>query len=234
MPYISTICDKYGILLSRKKTMKYTFFLIAIVSLLPTALYSSMTGGDYELYADSFSFVDGGIASGGTFELFGSSEGFQTAVSTNGTYELRGGYQAQEKGILSFELSDNSINLGQLSTGNVATATLGLSLQTDSFTGFSLSLSEDGNLRSGANDIDDVGDGAVSAGSEEYGVATQGQYSLFADDRAIAGSLPIASHNGLVDIVNQEDIVIFKAAISSSTASGTYSHVVTFSATVNP
>lgn len=212
--------------------MKRSYLLLMLLAFVPSILYTSMTGGSFEIYADSFSIVDGQATTGGNFKLFSSSEGFQTASSTDGTFELRGGFQAQEKGILSYSSNSSSISLGLLNTTTVATESVELVISTDSETGYSISITEDGNLRDGANDIDDVSDGSVTAGSEEYGIVTIGGDGLLGSATAINGTVPVAAAGG--QITNNITEVEFQVSIASTTASGTYSHVVTFTATVNP
>jgi hypothetical protein len=194
-------------------------------------MYATMSGDNIEIYSDSFSFVPGGEESGGTITLTGTGGNIATSTSGGGV-QVRSGVQAQEKGVLTFSLSTSALSIGTLSTTNVAVSYVTTTISTDSETGYSLSVSEDGNLRSGANDIDDVGDGAVTAGSEEYGIETSGADGLLSTDTAINNSVLIASANGR--ITARETAVIFHTAISSATPDGTYSHTVTFTSTVNP
>lgn len=62
-----------------------------------------------------------------------------------------------------------SINFGTLSTSSVATHTIGWMATADVTQGYATYLFSDGSLRSGSDVIADVSDGAVSAGSNEYG-----------------------------------------------------------------
>ena len=152
------------------------------------------------------------------------------------TYELRGGFQAQEQGILDFSLDTNSIDLGSLSSDAVASSDIVLTVSTDSETGYTLSITEDGNFRSGANDIDDVADSAVTIGSEEYGILVVGDDkddTWPAGDVAIGGAFTdIATHSG--SVVNRDTTVTFKASVGGDTIGGNYSHDVYFTLTVNP
>ncbi len=214
--------------------MKFSFaFILGFGVILPFALHAAMSGGDFEIYADSVGFLDSSGSTGGDFTLYGSGEAFQAATSGGGTYALRGGFQAEEKGVLQFSLSDNDISFGSLTDSSIAQIYVTTTISTDSETGYTLFISDDGNLESGLNDIDDVGDGAVTPGSEEYGFRVLGSDATVLTDTAITTTpLEIASANG--EVTGRQVGVEFRASISSLTPDGTYSHTVTFSATVNP
>jgi hypothetical protein len=213
--------------------MYKTFLILTLlVFFFPVTLHSAMTGGSFEIYADNVGFVNTDSATGGGFTLYGSGEAYQGSSSTAGAYILRGGFQSEEKGILSLTTSASSLSLGTLSTGSVASATVTTTISTDSETGYTLAISEDGNLRDGANTIDDVSDGTITAGSEEYGISTNGADGLLSSDTAISGSVSVASASGTV--TSRQTGVIFEAGISAGTTDGSYSHIVTFTATVNP
>ncbi len=217
--------------------MKLLYIIIVASALLTpyNSLQTQMTGGDYEIYGDVFSFVDTNYSTGGDYKLYDSGETIATSTGS-GSYELRGGFQALEKGILSLTLSDSNLNLGTLSQVQVSTTSLDITISTDSETGYSVSISEDGNLRKGAggdpDDVDDVSDGTVSAGSEEYGISTSGSDGLLVSDTAIDGSVDVAFHSG--QVTNHSTEVVFKASIDSGSIGGNYSHTVTFTTTVNP
>ena len=205
-----------------------------IICAAPMQLHTAMTGGNFELYADSFSVISTDVISGGSFELTQTVGEFFAATSTGGGIELRGGFQAEEKGILSATTSAAVVNLGTLDSGAVDSGSITYSISTDSETGYSLAIREDGNLRDGADDIDDVADGTVTAGSEEYGIGTGGSDGLYnAADTSITGvSKPIAVSSGRV--TNRQTTVTFKASIDGVTDSGSYSHTVFLDVTVNP
>lgn len=195
-------------------------------------IYSGLKGGNYEIYSDSFSVVGTEQTSGGNFTVYQTAGEYFSTNTSKGDYELRGGFQAQEKGILNVSLSTSSIDFGKLSTSTVSTSSVDISISTDSETGYSVSISEDSDLSNGSDTISDVSDGSVTTGSEEYGINTQGADGLLGSDVAINGSVNVASFSGTV--TNRSTKVIFKAAIDSNTPTGTYSHNVTFDTTVNP
>jgi hypothetical protein len=213
---------------------KVILFLYSLFFIFPGVTFAAMTSTDYEIYSDSFSVGGASEVTGTTYNLSGLSGELAISTSTDavGTYVLRGGFEASEKGILSASLDNLTIALGTLSASAVSTASTTLTVSTDSETGYSASITEDGNLRSGLNDIDDVGDGAVTAGSEEYGVRTSGSDGLLASDTAISGQLSFASAGGAV--TNRQTTIVFRASMSALTASGSYTHAGTVTVTVNP
>jgi len=157
-------------------------------------------------------------------------------VDGGSTYVLKGGFQALENGLMDFSESTNSVNLGALTPSSVSSGSVVLSVTTDSSTGYTIAINEDGELRSGANFIDDVIDSSVTAGSEEYGYAVSGtdrDATLALGDNGIGGaSINIATYGGIT--TERETTVTFKASRTATTPEGNYSHSVYFTLTVNP
>lgn len=200
---------------------------------LPQIVSGAMTGGGYEIYADTFSAVDDtGASNGGTYTLY--STGGEPAIGdiAGGTYSLRGGFQAMEKGSLSLDFSTTTVALGTVSLTSIASTTVTSTISTDSPTGYSFTFDENANLSSGLNDIDDVLDGAVTAGSEEYGISTFGGGAALVGDNAIVNGLEIASSNG--PVVGESTGITFKMAVGGSSRAGSYTQTLTATLTVNP
>lgn len=213
-----------------KRHLVYNCILLCAI-LVPAHLSAVMTGGQFEVYADNFSLIPAESQTSSIYTVSGNIDtGFVS--STGGIFELRDGFQAMERGILSVSLDTDTVALGTLSTTTVTVGSMTLVVSTDSETGYTASLSEDGNLRSGAADIGDVSDGQVTAGVEEYGVRTVGTDGLLATDTAIAGSLAFASSLG--GVTNRSTELQFRAAIDSNTTAGSYAHAVSVLVTVNP
>lgn len=123
-------------------------------------------------------------------------------------------------------LASNSISLGTLSASSITTVSHIVTVTTNSAGGYVLYVSEDGNLRNGANDIDDVADGSVTAGSEEYGLNTG--YGDFASDAAITTSQKIARSKASA-ATSEVTTCTYKVSISGATAGGIqYSHSVDY------
>jgi len=131
-----------------------------------------------------------------------------------------------------YRMDSHQINLGVLTPSAVLTGIARTHIKTNAENGFTVSVSEDGNLRIGTWDIDDVTDGTVSAGSEEYGIETVGVHSSGTNDFSIIPTgKSIQVHN---DPVARDRIgIIFKAAIGGSITGGQYKHTVSFYATPN-
>lgn len=204
--------------------------------LFPLSLSAAMNGGDFEIYADTFSVVQDQLATGGAFTLY-STGGDPFATSTSGgAFSLNGGFLAAERSSVSLSIEPSSIALGQLSLAAVSSGSTVLHVTTEAPTGYTVTVSADGNLRKGnggANDdLDNVLDGAVTAGSEEYGIVTSGGGGRLATDTALVNTLTIASDT--VDVNDQQTTVTFKAAIGPHSRAGNYSQVVTFTLTANP
>jgi len=220
-----------------KSNMKFTIVTLAVIFCFTwiTPLNAlSMEGGGYQIIADSFSFTSVDQATGGDYAIFSTGGEVGATSTVGGNAVLRGGFAATNQGILRLTLSSDAINLGALSEAAVASANLIATVSTDSQTGYTLSLTEDGNLRDASgNDINDVSDGAVDAGQEEYGIRTVGPDGLLAIDQNLyPGNRNVAAAAGIV--TNRATTISFRASRSNATAAGSYSHRVTFTLTVNP
>lgn len=208
------------------------FIVFALFLFWARPISTAMSGGAFTIYADSFNFTDTASTSGDTFSITDTGGEFAATTTSGGSIVLRGGFQAAERGILSYTLSAGSFSIGPISAAAVSTAGVDITISTDSETGYSLTVTEDGNLRSGSSDINDVSDGSVTTGSEEYGIRTTGTDGLLSSDRAMSGTVTVASATGRV--TDRMTSVTFRASADSNTPAGNYSHVVTFTATVNP
>jgi hypothetical protein len=124
-------------------------------------------------------------------------------------------------------LGASSVSFGGVSETDVAQKIVGWEVSIDVDNGYSVSVIEDTDLASGANDIDDVADGSVTAGSEEYGARSS--------DQSLASSTFDTQDTGITSAFQQvgsrsstsfasRDFITLKAATSTSSVSGTYSH----------
>jgi len=213
------------------KTLYATLvFALAFGYALP--LGTVMTSTDYVILEDNFSTIDEGTVSGGNFELFDSFGDFPAGTVSSTSFELQGGFYFPGTGTISCTVSPTTIALGTLSTGSVSTDSLVLTVTTDSASGYATTVTEDGNLRSGGDDIDDVSDGSVTAGAEEYGIVTSGGNGQLGADTAIDGSVTVASKSSEAEAV--ATTVTFNASRAAGTVAGSYSHIVTFTCSANP
>lgn len=218
--------------------MKYLFWLCVFILTLnfpSIAGSSSMSSQNYALQLDTIS-VGGDLSTSTNYKVFDTvgEFGSHATQSTSTNYIVEAGFQAAASGAaLSASLSASSVSLGSLGTSIVSSATNRLTVTTNSPTGYTVTISEDGNLRSGSNDINDVSDGEVTAGSEEYGIRTSGNAGQMNNsDTAITSSAQtVASTSTLA--ISERTVFTYKASVGSATAAGTYSHTVTFTTTAN-
>ncbi|KKL68980.1 hypothetical protein LCGC14_2119540 [marine sediment metagenome] len=137
-----------------------------------------------------------------------------------------------------FTINDTAVDLGALDTASVSTDTTNFDVTTNASSGYTVTITEDGNLRDGGNDVNDVGDGTVTAASEEYGVSTDETDSvdiaLTSGNNATAidaTNKSAATQSG--PISSDNTVLTFHASISLTTNPGNYAHTTTMIATGN-
>lgn len=203
-----------------KKIIGGFFGIFCLVSFLffPILVEGEMTSTHYTIYADSID--SGGVLSTGGSVFNQDTLGESMAgINTGGQYVVRGGFQYLERGYLSVSVSDTDLPMGNLSSAAIISADTTITVNTDSATGYTLSF---GNII--GNSIAPVNDGAVTAGSEEYGVSVSGVHSLVSGDVSVASNLALASSASAVNGVTTT--VVFKASISASSNSGSFGQTI--------
>jgi hypothetical protein len=124
-----------------------------------------------------------------------------------------------------YKLTGSAISLGTITNSAVQTAIIGLDVTADLPSGYTLQIKEDGALRSGAYDIDDVVDGTVTAGSEEYGARSSDTSLATTFDTQDAGIT--TTFQEIVSSSSRKfyerNFVTLKASASGSSYSGSYS-----------
>jgi hypothetical protein len=133
---------------------------------------------------------------------------------------------------LTLTLSDNLMDLGVVNAFAVNTDSHTITVTVNAAGGYSCSVVEDGNLRNGANDINDVSGGSVDAGNEEYGLNCSGGGCDLASDSAISGT-PLTVASNSVPVTNEATTMVYKAAVTAATPALVYSHVVTYTCTAD-
>ena len=198
-----------------------------------------MSGAQWDIVSDDFSSQFFGRQEGSTFLLYGNIPNIDSSTTTavNGEGQrstIEGSVFYSDE--LSYELSRTGIHFGDLSVTEVRQEFVTTTITTDSITGYTLAINEDHQMQTadGNNDVADVSDGAVSAGSEEYGVRTTGPDIVTSTDVGItASSTDIAASLGRV--TKNDAVIAFRAAIDRLHArAGTYAHTVFLTLTVNP
>ncbi len=133
-------------------------------------------------------------------------------------------------------LSGSTIAFGDFSSSSIASAVIGWEVTVDNENGYVVQVVEDGEFRSGSDDIDDVADGTVTNGSEEYGARSS--------DTTIAGSTFDTADTGITSsfqniatestfAFNSRNFLTLKTSISSSSNAGSYAHSVSVIASGN-
>ena len=199
--------------------------LIIAVLMLPVSVWAAMSSTNYYIYADSVE-TGGGLSSGGAYDLEDTlGEGVVSQINS-ATYDIKAGYQAMVLGSLSMNISDNSIDLGDLNISSVNVASTTVTITTDAQTGYSMSVQS----VSGSG-LTAVSDGEVTAGQEEYGLAVVGTDAVTTTDQGIISGLILANNTG--PVIGRQSELVFKASISPSTPSGVRSQSVTIGVSSN-
>lgn len=201
--------------------------LFGIFALLyPVAGYAVMTSSNYTIYADSVGLNGGSLSTSSVYSLQDTTADSPAGISTSTSYELRGGYQAAERDDLSVSLSSAALDLGTLSDTKVSSASAIVTVTSYSLTGYTLSV---GSIS--GSQLTAVADGEVSAGAEEYGLSASGQHSQVSGDASVIAGRTIASTGA--PAYGAATTVVFKASRAPNSASSTYRHTVTFTASAN-
>ena len=137
-------------------------------------------------------------------------------------------------------LSSSTCLLGTLSDANIQTCTYTNTVNTNATSGFTSTILDDGNLRVGANDINDAaGDNDVDAGSEEYGASTSDAGNTIVAYVACADPEPTPLEASALTTSAQSystaggpvsaDVttVCHGASITATTPAGSFSHITT-------
>ncbi len=130
-----------------------------------------------------------------------------------------------------FQLDGLSLSLGTLSYNSINTKIIVFEVTADIDNGYTLYIKEDDDLKSGSNYIDDVADGVVTTGSEEYGArssdSTLVNSTFDTADTAITSNFQeIVSEASRV--FNDRSYLTLKTAVSTSSINGTYTQTLTF------
>ena len=131
----------------------------------------------------------------------------------------------------SFAIGATTCSLGTLSTAAVSSCSYTVTTTTNARGGYVTTIVEDGDLRDGLHTIDDVLDGAVTAGFEEYGIGLTGADREFPDHRRIIDTPTVIARDTTGPIAAQVVTVTHMASISAHTVAGHYSHTVTLIST---
>lgn len=205
-----------------------------ITNVLPgSVIAQTLSSDNYKVLTSDFR--PGGLSTSENYDASSILGAFEGLILNSDNYKTHGGYGGTlaDVDILSATISNTTVSLGELSTNSVAQNSITITATSNSTTGYTIRMSENQNLSDGSNDINDVTDGTVSAGSEEYGIRTAGTAGQFNNtDTAITSSLKTITNHGSA-VTDQVTTVTFKASIASDTTAGSYNHTVTFATVSN-
>lgn len=193
--------------------------------MLPISVLAAMSSTNYMIYADSLE-TGGGLSSGGGYNLEDTIGEGIISGSVGSNYTIKAGYQAMVLGSLALNIDNYTLNLGDLSTTEIKSASTTITITTDSASGYSASVQSVIGVGLTA-----VSDGSVTIGEEEYGMAVSGSDAVFADDRSVIAGRVLA--NKTSPAIGSQTEVTFKAAISSTTPSGDKSQIVNIGVSAN-
>lgn len=202
-----------------------TLLLFVLGGLWPQAIWGLMTSTNYAIYADSFD-TGGVYSTSASYALYDSAGEWPGATPTSTSYEIRAGFQAAERGHLALALSDSALDLGALSISAVSTDSSVITVTSEADRGYTLSIGS-----ADASPITAVSDSAVTAGSEEYGMAVSGTDAAFVDDRSIIAGRVLAS--SAVAVANRALTMMVKASRTNTTSYGSKSQNIVLSLSAN-
>jgi hypothetical protein len=197
-----------------------------VLLFVPLSAYGEMSSGNYNIYADSIGFNGGNYSTSTNYALSDTIGESGAASVSSTTYTLNGGYQAMiQDDVLAFTIATTSVALGTLSKTAVNAADTAFYVSCNAVSGYSVSIGAVTGSMPAA-----VSDGAVTIGSDEYGLSTSGDAAATRGDVAVTNGLVLASASGAVH--NATTTVTFKASYSTTQA-GSYSQTITLTASAN-
>jgi len=208
-------------------------FYIVLNILVPQSVLAYMDSTNFKLWFDSMNIGGEETSSSTNYKLQDTMGEIGTGRIESTSYAgLIGFRQTESDPKFTFTISKNSINFGTISVGSVFQDSYTVTTTTNAVNGYQTTIYEDGNFRmASGSDIDDVTDGEVTAGSEEYGIRTSGaQGQMNSADTAITSSPQVvASYSSWIS--GSAVTVTHKVSVSLTTSAGYYNHTVTLVST---
>lgn len=222
--------------------MKKIFIKVAIITIVFIYLFglwkapvslALMNSESYVNWFDSLNFGGEETSSSTNYQLQDTLGEIGTGLISGSLYGAAIGFrQVESDPKFTFTISKNSINFGALTVGTVFQDSYTITTTTNALNGYQTTIVEDGNLRTGGGgEINDVIDGEVTAGSEEYGIRTSGANGqMNSSDTAITGTAQAVADCGSW-VTGDAVTVTHKVSITPTTEAGYYSHTVTLIST---
>jgi hypothetical protein len=134
-----------------------------------------------------------------------------------------------------YRLGGAAIAFGALTAGNQNTSVAAVSVGSTALNGYAVYIQGDGLLRSGLHTVASVADGAVSVGSEEYGVSVTGTRAFAAGvDTAVTSSQRIIEQSSAPSSATGDRVgMVFKLSTTAATTPGTYEQAIFYTLTAN-
>lgn len=135
-----------------------------------------------------------------------------------------------------YPITSTSVGFGELSASSVSTAIVAFEVNAANDNGYTVQVLDDGNLRATGYDINDVSDGSVTAGSEEYGARssdiTLSSSTFDTADAALSTTFQDVATESLASFESRNFLTL-KAAMSSSSGSVAYSQILSLIVSAN-
>lgn len=222
---------------SRTLTVTSATGVISAGSAIIVLIGTNASGGDQAINnpsTDGTKLITVNVDNAGT----ASDDSGQLAVAiADGAFDDRFTVSGTVDPSITFTLNDNAVNLGTLTVSSVNTDTTSFTMNTNATGGYTVTATEDGNLRYGGADINDVSDGAVTAGSEEYGMSTSKTGQTIAQTSVNAATAIDATKKQCASAAAPASAdtttLTLHAGVAGTTPAGVYQHTVTLIATGN-
>ena len=214
------------------KLFLYVFLVLSQLIFGPLVL-AEMNSGNFKIKFDSLNVGGRDYSSSSNFFVEDTAGEQGSGQNRSNNFSSDSGYRGTlvVDPLFSFSLSTPSCALGTLTTTTIQTCSYVVTTSTNAFNGYVTTIVEDGNLRTNQGAaVNDVLDGTVTIGVEEYGIGLVGSDRAFIDDRALVSApLVIASNAGA--ITNSAVTITNKASISPLTEAGLYSQIISVTST---
>ncbi|MFH1620504.1 MAG: hypothetical protein ABIB04_00270 [Patescibacteria group bacterium] len=133
-----------------------------------------------------------------------------------------------------YRINGNSVAFGTLTNSIAKTSLTGTRVTSNAVNGYTVYVNTDDDLRYGTTNLQNVSDGAVTIGSEEYGWQTYGSSATSTGSDHAFTTLPQEIQYSTTTASIEERVgLVYKISISNSTPAGNYSQSVFYTLTAN-
>ncbi len=133
-----------------------------------------------------------------------------------------------------YRMNGNTVSFGTLTSSVAKTSLTGTRVTSIAVNGYTVYVNADGNLRYGTAYIQNVSDGTVTLGAEEYGWQSYGSKATSTGSDHAFSTLTQEIQSSTTTAETEERVgLIYKISISNFTSAGNYSQVVYYTLTAN-